>query len=115
MGGVRRHLKKDCSEKDKYRRFCEAVRAADDYNECLGLVASPMVPYRCGAHGVFHKGHDRWMSERSASVYLVWSRARSRVRQSSLRRSLTAPDAFYSEVNRLALANLRAYRLGPNI
>jgi len=108
MGDVRRQHRKDCSGKYKYRGFCEAVRAADDYNEKMGLVEAPMVPYRCGAHRTFHKGHDSWMSERSSVIYLAWSRARSWARLPSSRLSVSAPNALYAEVNRLALARLRA-------
>ena len=107
MDRVRRRFKKDCSGKYKYRRFCEAVRAADDYNDWMGMVEAPMVAYRCAVHGAFHKGHDTWMTERSAGVYLVWSRTRSWARRASSWFAGSSSYALSAEVDRLALARLR--------
>ena len=67
-----------CQDKRKFRRFCQAVRAADQYMEEMALVLKPMVPYRCHKHVCFHIGHDRWMSAERVSQFTISSRTRTR-------------------------------------
>ncbi len=68
-----------CQDKRKFRRFCQAVHAADQYMEEMALVLKPMVPYRCSKHRCFHIGHDSWMSEDRIQQFTVSSRQRAQL------------------------------------
>ena len=67
-----------CQDKRKFRRFCQAVHAADQYMEDMALVLKPMVPYRCNKHRCFHIGHDNWMSYERIQLFTISSRQRTR-------------------------------------
>jgi len=66
-----------CQDKRKFRRFCQAVKAADQYMEEMALVLKPMVAYRCNKHRCFHIGHDSWMSDERIQQFTISSRQRT--------------------------------------
>ena len=66
-----------CHDKRKFRRFCQAVKAADQYMEEMALVLKPMVAYLCNKHRCFHIGHDYRMSEERIQQFTISSRQRS--------------------------------------
>lgn len=74
---------KRCKEKRRFKKLCEAMRAADRYMEEKVLVLNPMVPYRCYKHSCFHIGHNRWMSDNKIRSFTVHSRERTRALDSS--------------------------------
>ena len=71
---------KTCEDKRRFKRFCHAVQAADNYMEEIALVLTPMVPYRCATHRCYHIGHNRWMIESDIRTFTDASRKRVRRR-----------------------------------
>lgn len=107
------HVVKDCRGKIKYPRFCDAVHAADEFNEAKALVAAPMVVYWCKVHRVFHKGHNRRMKPWAEAVYLGWSRARAWVRSKTLSTpvgTLGAAGSAQAKAAELVDARFRSYQ-----
>ena len=89
---------KRCKEKRRFKKLCEAIRAADRYMEEKALVLNPMVPYRCYKHNCFHIGHDRWMSDDSIQSFTVHSRERARSRNSSTEEAVTPALRAYLDM-----------------
>ena len=71
---------KTCEDKRRFKRFCHAVQAADNYMEEIALVLTPMVPYRCATHCCYHIGHNRWMNRSNSRTFTDASRRRVRPR-----------------------------------
>ena len=67
-----------CGDKVRYECFCKAIGPADQYNESMALVRSPLVAFWCAKDWVFHKGHNRQMEPWRSTKYLGSSRTRAR-------------------------------------
>jgi hypothetical protein len=74
---------KSCDWKVHYNHFCRAIRDADRVMEEVTLLFDPMTVYRCGKHGGFHKGHNRFMNPNAVEVYATAARDRERGRSTT--------------------------------
>ena len=73
-----------CDEKLGHEIKGDAIKSADSYMDRVSMTFSPMVPYYCRHHLIWHTGHDTRFPKALQAKYRIDCCERERIRKETL-------------------------------